>query len=295
MADKGSPPSRLPGGIGMWAGFLDRLRTSEAKAVVRELEAGGTTTVWLPEYSGVDPFVRAALYLDATQQLVVALGVATIHARDPEAMVAAAATLEEAFPGRFVLGMGASHRDLATARGHEYRAPLATMRDYLAAMNATAGGRVLPPRVLGALGPRMMELAGSAADGAHTYFAPVEHTAAARSVLGSAGWLGPSLMVAIEQPASGWRHGVREYLGLCLGMANYRQNLLRYGFTEHDLDSASGRLVDALVVPDDPQALRDRVADHRQAGASHVVVQFVPPLPTRRVLDRVLSGIEVLE
>ncbi len=294
--DRGGSParSRLPRGIGLWAGFLDRLPAAEAMAVVRDVEAAGTETVWLPEYSGVDPFVRAALYLGATQRMTVALGVATIHARDPEAMVAAAATLEEAFPGRFLLGMGASHGHLAAARGHEYRAPLATMRDYLAAMQSAVGERHLPPRVLGALGPRMMELAGRAVDGAHTYFAPVAHTAGARSLLGPAAWLGPSQMVAIETSTTSWREAVRPYLRLCLGMGNYRRNLVRHGLTANDLDSVSDRLVDALVVPDDPLALRARVTEQHAAGADHVVLQFVPPSPSARVLERVAAGVAAL-
>jgi alkanesulfonate monooxygenase SsuD/methylene tetrahydromethanopterin reductase-like flavin-dependent oxidoreductase (luciferase family) len=91
------------------------------------------------EYSGVDPFVCAALYLQATVRLTVALGVATIHARDPEAMVAAASMLHQAFPGRFALGLGASHRHLAENLGGSYARPLTAMRGYLATMDAAPG------------------------------------------------------------------------------------------------------------------------------------------------------------
>jgi alkanesulfonate monooxygenase SsuD/methylene tetrahydromethanopterin reductase-like flavin-dependent oxidoreductase (luciferase family) len=100
---------RSTGDLGLWAGFLDQLPAPEATALVCDLEAAGVGTVWLQEYSGVDTFVRAALYLSATTRLTVAIGVAVIYARDPTAMVAAASTLEEAFPGRFVLGLGVSH------------------------------------------------------------------------------------------------------------------------------------------------------------------------------------------
>ena len=271
---KVAPPA---GRLGLWGGFLDRLSAAEAVAFARDIEAAGIDTVWLQEYSGVDPFVRAALYLSATTRLSVALGVAVIYARDPEAMVAAATTLEEAFPGRFVLGMGVSHRHLVESRGHRFGPPIATMTAYLAAMDVASGDRRLPVRILGALGPRMIELAGTAADGAHTYFSPVAHTAAARAVMGPEAWLAPTQMVAVTEGTNPWRDRVRRYLGLCLGMPNYVGNLERFGFTAADIESTSDALVDALVVPDDPLAWRARVEEQHAAGADQVVLQLVPP------------------
>lgn len=249
------------------------------------LAAAGVATIWLQEFSGVDPFVRAALYLQAVPDLTVALGVATIHARDPEAMVAAAATLHEAFPGRFLLGLGASHGRLAEARGSSYRRPLSAMRDYLTAMDATARRRVLPPRFLGALGPRMVELAAERTAGVHTYFSPVEHTAAVRAAHPDC-WLAPTQLVALSGTG---RDAMREYLGFCLGMPNYRNNLHRFGFTEAELDAADDRLVDALVVPDEPESLTARIADQHRAGADHVVLQFIPPPRGEVVIERVTT------
>lgn len=281
----------LPGGTGLWSGFLDRLPAGEAVATARALEAAGTEVIWLQEFSGVDPFVRAALYLGGTDRLVVALGVATIHGRDPEAMVAAASTLHEAFPGRFLLGLGASHRHLAEARGGSYAKPLTALREYLATMDTIAGRRVLPPRFLGALGPRMVELAGAATGGLHSYFAPVAHTADARRRVGPTPWIAPSVMVVLGEAGDGWRDRVRPYFALCLGMPNYRANLTRFGLTPCDLDTTADALVDALAVPDDPDAIRERVAAQVEAGADHVQLQLVPPPPADAVLARVTSGL----
>ncbi len=290
-------PGTWPRGLGLWAGFLDPLPAAEAVALAGEIEQVGIATIWLQEYSGVDPFVRAALYLSATTSLTVALGVAVIYGRDAEAMVAAASTLEEAFPGRFVLGLGVSHRALVEARGHRYRPPIATIEAYLAAMDATLRKRRLPPRILGALGPKMLDLAGRAADGAHTYFAPVAHTAAARSALGSERWLAPSQMVALspigERASEDWRDHVRPYLQLCLGMPNYIANLERFGFSRHEIASTSDALVDAIVVADEPERLRGRVEQQRRAGADQVVLQFVPPAPAATIRDRLRLGITV--
>ena len=281
----------LPGGIGLWSGFLDRLPAAGAVAGARTVEAAGIGVIWLQEFSGVDPFVRAALYLAATERLVVALGVATIHARDPEAMVAAAATLHEAFPGRFLLGLGASHGHLAEARGASYDRPLSALRDYLAAMDAAVGRRTLPPRFLGALGPRMVELAGATTAGLHSYFSPVEHTADARARVGPDPWIAPSVMVVAGEADDDWRDRVRPYFSLCLGMPNYRRNLARFGFTETDLDTTSDRLVEALAVPDRPDQIHARVAAHRAAGADHVQIQLVPPPAADVVLARIAAGL----
>lgn len=281
----------LPRGIGLWSGFLDRLPAADAVAAARTMEAAGIGVIWLQEFSGVDPFVRAALYLGGTHDLVVALGVATIHARDPEAMVAAAATLHEAFPGRFLLGLGASHGHLAEARGATYDRPLTALREYLAAMDATRGRRTLPPRFLGALGPRMVELAGAATAGLHSYFCPVEHTADARERVGPDPWIAPSVMIVTGEAGDDWVDRVRPYFALCLGMPNYRRNLARFGFTDADLDATSDRLVEALAVPDRPEAIRARIDAHRAAGADHVQVQLVPPPAAAVVLARVAAGL----
>ena len=283
--------SGLPGGIGLWGGFLDRVPATEAVAAARDIEAADIRTVWLQEYSGVDPFVRAALYLNATDRLTVALGVATIHGRDPEGMVAAASTLEEAFPGRFALGLGVSHRPLAEACGRVYERPLTVMRDYLTGMDDARGRRTLPRRFLGALGPRMIDLASESTDGIHTYFCPVAHTATSRAAVGPAPWIAPTQMVVTGAPGSDWHHHVRPYLGMCLGMSNYRQNLHRFGFDDADLDAASVWVIDALAVEDEPVALAQRLDEQRAAGADHVVMQLVPPPPAAAVLDRIASGI----
>ncbi len=277
-----------PNRTGLWAGFLDDLPAAEAVQMVRDFEAAGVGTLFLPEFRGADPFVRSALYLSATTTLRVALGVATIYARDPEAMVAASATLEDAFPGRFVLGMGVSHRALVEARGHVFGPPLKTMRDYLAAMDATSKGRKLPPRILAALGPKMTELAAEAADGVHTYFCPVEHTARSRELLGPDRWLAPALMVPVA-PEGG--EELRAYMRFCLGLPNYTSNLERFGYTEEDFRTASDRLVDALVAPGDATGLSRRIDAHLDAGADLVVLQLVPPPAAQVVRDRVVGGL----
>jgi probable F420-dependent oxidoreductase len=266
-----------PKTFGLWAGFLDRLPIRQVTAVAQRIEACGVDTIWLPEWSGVEPFIRAALYLAATDRLTVATGVANAHARDAEAMVAAATTLEASFPGRFVLGLGVSHRTVVEGRGHTFPPPLTFMRNYLEIMSSAAQSRPMPPVVLGALGPKMLQLAGSSASGAYSYFSPVAHTVSAREIIGPESWLVSSQMVSDGRSES-WREQVAHYMALCLSMPNYTTNLERFGFSPKEFVAPSDALIDSLVVADDPELLQARIASQRQAGADQVVIQFVPPL-----------------
>ena len=159
-----------PGPIGLWTGFLDRLPTSELQERVAEIDERGWGALWLPEAVGREPFVSSALALGASSRLVVATGIASIYARDAMTMAAGHRTLTEAFPNRFLLGMGVSHQPMVEGlRGHDYSRPLATMRAYLDAMDGALYFGAPPPhepqRVLAALGPEDDRARRRAGDG----------------------------------------------------------------------------------------------------------------------------------
>ena len=186
------------------------LPTPDLRRAVAEVEAMGFGTIWIGESIGREPFGACAIILEATSHITVATGIANIWARDPTAMMNGGRTLAEAWPNRFVLGLGVSHLPSVKARGHEYERPLSAMRAYLDAMeNATYRGPVpeLPaPIVLAALGIKMLGLARERSAGAHPYCVPVEHTREARSILGPDRLLAPEQAVAIaENPRGGSR------------------------------------------------------------------------------------------
>src|SRR3954471_3679073 len=107
------------GRVGLWTFALDTVPAARAQELAAELESLGYAAVWLPEVAGRDPFVHAALLLSATSQLVVGTGIASIWARDAVTMNAAHRSLTEAFPERFLLGLGVSHQNLVEGlRGH---------------------------------------------------------------------------------------------------------------------------------------------------------------------------------
>lgn len=279
------------GRFGLWTGQLDVLPADGLRRAVREIEALGYGTLWVGENIGREPIAQAGLALAATERLVVATGIANIWARDPLATVAAQFTLAEAYPDRFVLGLGASHAPLVEGnRGLRYARPLAKMREHLDAMDRVADRYRAPrpataPRVLAALGPRMLGLAAERADGAHTYFVPPDHTARARALLGAGKLLAVEQAVVIETDPAAARAVARTHTRRYLPLVNYTNNLRRLGFGDADLaGEGSDRLVDAIVAWGDLDAVVRRVEDHWDAGADHVCVQVLTPdwpaLPT---------------
>ena len=268
------------GPVGIWSWALQRMSAADAGSTMRDFDALGYPAVWIPETLGnKEIFSHAAILLGASTRIVVASGIANIHARDPMAMANGARALAEAFPGRFVLGLGVSHAPSVAARGGTYGRPIETMRAYLDAMEAAQYGGPEPepplPMVLAALGPRMLELAAERADGAHPYFVPVEHTSFARQHLGPDGCLVVEQTAVLSaDPAEGRRIG-RAFAKNYLALPNYANNLRRMGWGEADLaGEGSDRLVDAVVACGDVDAIVRRVRAHLEAGADHVCVQL---------------------
>lgn len=267
------------GRVGVWSGGVVRRPAAEAREAVAEIDELGFGALWYPE--GPEVFSKGALLLSWSSRLVVCSGIASVYARDPQAAANGAAALAEAFPGRFVLGLGVSHRPLVESRGHRYRGPIATMRAYLDAMDGAVVSAPQPaepaPRMLAALGPRMLRLAAERTAGAHPYFVPVEHTAFARETLGPGPLLCVEQTVCLSSDPDEARGLARRFAKLYLSLENYRNNLLRLGFPEDELDGGgSDRVVDAIVAWGDLDAVRERVRAHLDAGADHVCIQPLP-------------------
>jgi probable F420-dependent oxidoreductase len=279
------------GRVGLWTSLLDQFPTTRVREVVQELETLGWPCIWRPEAAGRDALVSAAHMLDATATLRVATGIAQIQARHPLTANAAQRTLHEASSGRFLLGLGVSHAPMiTTARKLPYVTPYSDMAAYLAAMKeapfSAYPGTDEPTTVLAALGPKMLRLAAEQADGAHPYFSPVDHTAAAREILGPGKLLAPEQMVVIDDDLTRARELAVEHMTRYLRLPNYTNNLLRHGFEDDDIAGPSRRLVDAIVVCGDIDAVVRRVGEHHAAGADHVCIQVLTardaPLPMRQ-------------
>ena len=278
------PPQSRPielGTIGIWTRQFEDQPAAKAQEAAAEVEQLGCGAIWFGEAVGREAFTHAGLLLAATRRIVIATGIANIYARDPVTMAAAQKTLAEAYPNRFVLGLGVSHVPLVEQmRGHRYEKPVPTMRAYLDAMDKAPYKAVPPPskpiRMLAALGPKMLQLAAERTDGAHPYNVNSEHTAEARGILGPGPYLCPEQAVVLETDAGKARQIGRAFLAIYLGLPNYANNFLRLGFDEADLQNGgSDRLIDAIIAWGDLYAIRNRIRAHQFAGADHVCIQVL--------------------
>ncbi len=277
------------GRIGLWTGALDQVSSSEAVEWVAEAEELGYGAVWLPEAVGRDPFVSVTRLLEGTSSIKLATGIANIYARDPMTMASTQRSIDEAFPGRFLLGLGVSHQHLVEfVRKHDYSKPLSYMKAYLESMQKgifmAVGPQELNDIVIAALGPKMLELAATETTGAHPYFVPPEHTEFARKTMGPEAALYPEQMAVLETDPAKAREIARQGMAIYLGLPNYTNNLLRLGYTQEDINGGPGetpsdRLVDAIVVWGTVDDVKARVDAHFDAGADHVCVQVLADSP----------------
>jgi probable F420-dependent oxidoreductase len=258
------------GRIGIWNSGLrdeDPKVAGEIPEAAAELEELGYGAIWL----GGSPGVHHALpVLEATSRIVVATGILSIWEHDPAKVAEQQAGIAADHPGRFLLGLGASHAALVK----DYRKPYSAMVDFLDGLDAA--GSAKDDRVLAALGPRMLALSRDRAAGAHPYLITPEHTATARETLGPDRLLAPELKVVLDTDPDRARAAARGHLELYLALPNYTGNLRRLGFTDDDLrDGGSDRLIDATFAWGDVGVIRERIAAHREAGADQVVLQVV--------------------
>jgi probable F420-dependent oxidoreductase len=271
--------SRL-GRVGVWSFALQRLSAADEGAAMREYERLGYPAVWIPESLGSkEVFAHASILLGGSERAIVAPGIASIYARDPMAMANGARAIAEAYPGRFVLGIGVSHAPSVATRGGSYGKPIEAMTEYLDAMASSqyAGpsrGEAVP-LLLAALGPRMLELAAERADGAHPYFVPVEHTPVARAAIGQAPCLAVEQTAVLSTNANEARSIGRAFARHYLALPNYANNLRRLGWSDEDIaNDGSDRLIDAVIAWGDVDAIVARVKAHLDGGADHVCVQL---------------------
>jgi probable F420-dependent oxidoreductase len=288
------------GRIGVWA-FLDALRADETAAFARRVEALGYGTLWFPEIRGRSSFVQAGWLLTATQRINVASGIANIYLREPFAVATAQRTLAEQSRGRYLLGLGLSHKPMVEGvLARDYASPVATVRAYLDGIERAAYASPEPPEkpplVLAALASKLLALAAQRTQGAHTFLVPPAHTAFARRALGEGPWLCVEQKVLLESDPARARSIARKGCAFYLGLANYQANLRRLEYEDADLvDGGSDRLIDALVAWGNEAEIAARIQEHFDAGASHVCINPIDPTggdrPDARVLEALAPGI----
>jgi probable F420-dependent oxidoreductase len=257
------------GKIGIWR------RHQEGVDAAPEIEALGYSTLWVggsPSLAQVRPFLKQ------TRTLTVATGILNVWQHEPAAVAAEHAELRGEFGDRFLLGIGIGHPEATS----DYTKPLAAMREFFDGLDAAEAPVPPDERIAAALGPKMLDLAAERSLGTHPYFTTPEHTRFARERIGPDKVVAPELAVVLETDVQTAREVARTYAAVYLGLSNYTNNLLRFGFDERDIaDGGSDRLIDAVVPHGSPEQIAAAVQAHFDAGADHVCLQPLGhgPLP----------------
>jgi probable F420-dependent oxidoreductase len=282
--------------VGVW---LNNALTASTPAEIQRREVArierlGFGSVWTGESpGGKDIFAKLGIWLAATERIVVGSGIANLWARPAVTMLAGANTLGEAYPGRFFLGIGAGHAYQAASLGEAYR-PLDRMRGYLDDMDEALRLAGLPgaptapipsikvPRLLAAVGPNMLAVAGERVDGAHPFASPVETTVLAREILGPDKLLVPEQAVIFDTDRSRAREAARAYRAMSVNALKstgagpfaspYNRNLRRLGYSEEQITTVDDRVVDAIIAHGDETEIVKRVRTQLDAGADCVVI-----------------------
>ena len=234
-----------------------------------EIEKLGYGTVWVGASPPADlSFVEPIL--EKTSTLQVATGIVNIWSAPANTVAESYHRIENAYPGRFLLGVGAGHPE----HTQEYTKPYAALVDYLDALDA----KTVPTsrRVIAALGPKVLKLAKDRSAGAHPYLTTPEHTAQARELVGNTVFLAPEHKVVLTTDAEKARELGRKTVGFYLDLSNYVNNWRRLGFTADDVAKpGSDKLIDAVVAYGSPDEIAARLNEHLAAGADHVAIQVL--------------------
>ncbi len=262
-------------GTGIWSSHLRYGDAQQAAEAAAELEELGYTALWIPDVGG--PVLDSVEnLLSATKSVTIATGILNLWMHDPADVAAAHARLSATHGRRFLLGIGVSHAPLIDSKSPgTYRKPLAATAAFLDGLDNAEHPVAPEDRVLAALGPKMLRLAADRSRGVHPYLVTPEHTATAREVLGDGPLVLPEQTAILTEDPETARPIARKWLQSYLALPNYANNLLRSGFSEDDVHSVSDRLVDAIVVWGDEDAILARVDEHKAAGADHVCVQIL--------------------
>ncbi|MGB3355008.1 MAG: LLM class F420-dependent oxidoreductase [Mycobacterium sp.] len=236
---------------------------------LREVEALGYGAIWAGGSPAAElPWVDTLL--GATDKLQVATGIVNIWTAAAGPVAESFHRIDDAYPGRFLLGIGVGHPEAHT----EYKKPYDALTEYLDELDAH--GVPQDRRVVAALGPRVLRLSARRSAGAHPYLTTPEHTAHARELIGPEAFLAPEHKVVLSTDAEKARAVGRKALDIYLNLTNYLNSWKRLGFSDDDVARpGSDRLVDALVAHGSAEQIAVRLTEHLEAGADHVPVQVL--------------------
>ena len=234
-----------------------------------EIEKLGYGAVWIGgSPAGNLEYIEPIL--EQTESLQLATGIINVWTAPADEVAEAYHRVEDAYPGRFLLGIGIGHPE----HTDEYRKPYDVLVEYLDALDAAK----VPTsrRVVAALGPKVLKLSAQRSAGAHPYLTTPEHTGQARELVGPTVYLAPEHKVVLTTDVDEAREIGRETVDFYLNLSNYLNSWKRLGFTDKDVAKpGSDRLIDAVVAYGSPDDIAARLNQHLQAGADHVTIQVL--------------------
>jgi probable F420-dependent oxidoreductase len=272
------------GRFGVWRGG-----SVLTAGLAAEIERLGFGALWIGGSPDGD-LVQPEEFLDATGTLVVGTSIVNMWKDGAQTVARSFARLQDRHPDRFVLGVGAGHREAT----QQYAQPYETLAAYVATL--LDEGVPADRLVLAALGPKVLRLAAERTAGAIPYLVAPDHTRRARELLGPGPLLAPEHKAVLDTDAARARALARARVrNPYLGLVNYTGNLRRLGWSEADLaDGGSDALIDALVAQGGADQVASQLSAHLDAGADHVAVQLLTepdadPVPGYRELAAALN------
>jgi F420-dependent oxidoreductase-like protein len=285
------------------AAFIDAVKTlDESVARATVAERLGFESVWVTQLPNArDAALVLGAYAHATQRVRFGTGILPIYTRHPTAMVQMAATLDELSGGRFILGIGVSHKvTVETMWGLHLDSPVDAMREYLDIVRTSLrdGGcasdgkyfsahwvysgprRAEMPVLISALNPRMLELAGEKADGIVLYMCSpayirntiVPAVTAGRQKAGKP-LDGFEIVAAVPVSLTSDRPGAqavfRQTVERYANLPYYRKMMDASGFAaELAAGDISEAMMDEVAGIGDEEQVRDAIRRYREAGVT---------------------------
>lgn len=232
---------------------------AELLDVAREAEAQGFAGFAIPQIFGLDAITTLALVGREVPRLELQVAVVPTYTRHPVVLAQQALTAQAVTGGRFVLGVGLSHQwVIENMFGLSFDRQVRHLREYLAVLlpllregsvsyagetlTVNAGLQVAEstpcPVIVAALGPKMLDLAGTVADGTVTWMtgpATLEQhtipalTAAAERAGRPAPRVVVSLPVCVTDDVAGARERAAQQYAMYGMLPSYRAMLDREG------------------------------------------------------------------
>jgi probable F420-dependent oxidoreductase len=269
---------RMLGTVGIWSMELRGAARPEVREAAAELDELGFPALWIPGLDGRGALDDVEHLLAAAPRTTVALGVLSMWGQDPAKLAERWSALDAAYGPRAVLGLGVSNADAAANTGRDYGTPTGSMRHFLDGLDGASRPIPAGRRLLGALGPKMVDLAAARTSGWHPFLVTPEYSAIQRARVGDAPLIAPHLAVVLDRDPARARTAARNGVGMFIGFPAYRSNLARLGYGEDDLiPGGSDRLIDALVAWGDLDDVAGRIQAHLDAGADHVTLHVLRP------------------